>query len=133
MDAPAAGRAWVRSTAQTWGVSGDAIDVLELIASELVTNAVVHTRSHLPLVLALLREHDGTVGVAVRDHGSDDGTAPALGRATDVEHGRGLVLVDALSRAWGARPLLDEHPDRGHLVWALVPGSHPTEPAPVIA
>jgi histidine kinase-like protein len=92
-------------------VGEDACDSAVLVVSELVTNAIVHTAStHIVCEL-----HDGgdLVRIAVRDEGCAPGEPhPACGRSEE-EHGRGLFLVDALCRAWGAQ----EH-GLGLLVWA---------------
>jgi anti-sigma regulatory factor (Ser/Thr protein kinase) len=80
--------------------AGDA----ELITSELVTNAVTHTRSGKPggsLVLAV-RAHPDQVQILVRDSGGP--SAPTRTSAADLggEHGRGLAIVNALATEWGS-------------------------------
>jgi anti-sigma regulatory factor (Ser/Thr protein kinase) len=67
------------------------IELVQLLTSELVTNAAVHARSPLELVLD---HRAAAVRVEVYDR---DTTIP-----TDAEKGRGLVLVDALADRWGA-------------------------------
>jgi anti-sigma regulatory factor (Ser/Thr protein kinase) len=88
-----------------------AADVLALLTSELVTNAVVHGAD--PLTLHLVAgEH--AVQVEVDDPGSG---RPAV-RANDVEAlgGRGLQLVQGLAGSWG----VDQHAT-GKTVWFRVP------------
>ena len=77
----------------------DLLFALELLVSELVTNAVVHA-SAAPRIEAQLGPD--TVRVAVYD---DDPTLPAR-RLPDVERpgGRGLHLLDRLATRWGAEP-----------------------------
>jgi len=99
---------------------GPRADVL-LLASELSTNAVVHSRSGEPGGQFSV-DVDWTptlVRVIVGDQGSDKapavaakaGSAPPLG-----ESGRGLLLVDELANAWGtASPL------KHRWVWADIP------------
>ncbi len=79
----------------------DLRDIVVLLASELVTNAVVHGGPHEP---------GATVGVAVqvlrhqvRVEVADAGAGrPTLGNpGTDEPAGRGLVLVEALASRWG--------------------------------
>jgi len=79
-----------------------------VVVSELVTNAVEHGLG------------GGMVGLRVRDLGwellveiTDDNPAPArLCPPTDErEHGRGLLLVAALSESWGVS-------DNGRATWA---------------
>lgn len=79
---------------------------LVLVASELFANAVLHGRG--PIELSLVRE-SRHIRLQVFD------TGPTWGHVAvpDDEHGRGLVIVEALSRTWGMTP------DReGHTVWA---------------
>jgi anti-sigma regulatory factor (Ser/Thr protein kinase) len=71
----------------------------ELLTSELVTNALIHT-GHGAVVTATL---DGNaLRVEVRDFVPDlpDPYVPASDEGT---HGRGLLLVQALADAWGIR------------------------------
>ena len=86
-------------------------DTAALVISELVTNAIVHTVSSR--VVCELHDHDDTVRIAVHDEGCAPGEPHPSPQRPDEEHGRGLLLVDALSRAWGAQ----EH-GPGLLVWA---------------
>ena len=72
---------------------------LELVVSELVTNAFDHGHGTIQLVLA----HDGD-----DLHGSvtDDGPGFAYESRTVGDHerrGRGLAIVDALVTRWGIR------------------------------
>jgi anti-sigma regulatory factor (Ser/Thr protein kinase) len=74
--------------------------VAELLTSELVTNALVHTDDD-----AILTATVGPRGlrVEVRDFVA---RRPRL-RAPDADdgtHGRGLLLVQSLADAWGVRP-----------------------------
>ncbi|MEU9559203.1 ATP-binding protein [Streptomyces fumanus] len=74
-------------------------EVAELLTSELVTNALVHTDRD-----AVLTATVGTraLRVEVRDFvGRWPRTRPAECR--DGTHGRGLVLVRSLADAWGVR------------------------------
>ncbi|MEV5874972.1 ATP-binding protein [Streptomyces sp. NPDC052101] len=94
-----------------WSVCADTCDSAALVISELVTNAIVHTASNR--VVCELHDHDDTVRIAVRDWGCAPGEPHPSPQRPDEEHGRGLFLVDALCRAWGAQ----EH-GPGLLVWA---------------
>ncbi|MGW2425043.1 ATP-binding protein [Streptomyces sp. NPDC001709] len=94
-----------------WSVCADTCDSAALVISELVTNAIVHTASSR--VVCELHDHDDTVRIAVRDEGCAPGEPHPSPQRPDEEHGRGLLLVDALCRAWGAQ----EH-GLGLLVWA---------------
>jgi hypothetical protein len=95
-------------------VCEDTCDTAALVVSELVTNAIVHTASDV--VVCELHDGDDLVRIAVRDQGcSPDEPHPSPQRPEE-EHGRGLLLVEALCHAWGAQ----EH-GLGLLVWADLP------------
>jgi len=84
------------------------VDTVELLTSELVTNAVVHAHS-APVLL--LRLHDRVVRVEVCD---DDASPPYL-RTPDrnAASGRGIAIVEELATEWG----VDFIPDDGKRVW----------------
>ncbi|MFH8486380.1 ATP-binding protein [Streptomyces longisporoflavus] len=98
-----------------WNIGEDCRDAAALVVSELVTNAIVHTASHR--IVCELCTRPGTLRIAVRDDGYGSGVPrPAQeGPDADDEHGRGLLLVEAVSNAWGVR---DEGPGAGLTVWA---------------
>ncbi len=104
-----AARAFIRSLATPWQLPAPVLDDLELAASELVTNAVIHACGEVHV--AVHRLPDG-VRLEVEDAGE---TTPVL-RVADHEQtsGRGLAIVAALARAWGVQ----EEPG-GKRVWAL--------------
>nr|WP_234042294.1 ATP-binding protein [Streptomyces marianii] len=71
----------------------------ELLVSELVTNAVCHTRGPLRLNLVVCGSR---LCCEVEDTNSD---GPVRGAADGWdEGGRGIGLIDALADAWGSRP-----------------------------
>ncbi|MER7834329.1 SpoIIE family protein phosphatase [Streptomyces sp. NPDC096040] len=89
-----------------WGV-GHLMTTVELIVSELVTNAIRHGRG--PIRLRLIQHQVLTCEV------SDTSTShprPRHPRTLD-ENGRGLFLIAQLSRRWGSRCAGD-----GKIVWA---------------
>ncbi|WP_455362112.1 SpoIIE family protein phosphatase [Streptomyces sp. SYSU K21746] len=89
-----------------WGLDETAFAV-ELILSELVTNAIRHGAG--PIRVRLL--HDRTLICEVSDTSN---TAPHLRRAAPTdEGGRGLFLVAQLSQTWGTRYLSE-----GKVIWA---------------
>jgi anti-sigma regulatory factor (Ser/Thr protein kinase) len=78
-----------------------------LLASELVTNAVVHTRSADIAVRA--RCTGSTLLVAVDDQES---APPDQAACSEVASGAGLTLVESLATRWGWQPL-----STGKRVW----------------
>ncbi|MEV6804165.1 ATP-binding protein [Streptomyces sp. NPDC017248] len=88
----------LRQLLRHWGKPGRS-DIAELLTSELVTNALVHTDEDAVLTAVV---DCGVLRVEVRDF---VGRRPEVhGPATDEDtHGRGLVLVQSLADAWGVR------------------------------
>ncbi|MEU2429218.1 ATP-binding protein [Streptomyces sp. NPDC007861] len=108
-------RRLIHERMRRWGIGGDPLDTVALVASELFTNAVVHTASDRVLCeLRELRDDEGQLRIAVQDQGCPPGE-PRLRRISAEERGRGLLLVDAVSSAWGAH---DARPGPGRIVWA---------------
>ncbi|MDT4926831.1 MAG: hypothetical protein QOG01_4544 [Pseudonocardiales bacterium] len=83
-------------------------DDLELIVSELVTNAV---RAGSPTVVVSVGTQDGRILVRVTDEA--EGWPEQREATTHDIGGRGLPLVSALSETWGVRKA-----DTGKVVWA---------------
>lgn len=103
-------RRFVVSALDMWGLEDLETDT-SLIVSELVTNALLHADS---AVRVTLKWSSQLLRVEVWDGSVDRVPDPRLPAELD-EHGRGLLLVSALSRAWGIEPTLD-----GKIVWAEV-------------
>jgi anti-sigma regulatory factor (Ser/Thr protein kinase) len=77
-------------------------DVLELLTSELVTNAVRHGATDPnESILLSARRLDGTVRVEVCDEGLNTFDADPDGTDLLEPGGNGLVLVEALASRWG--------------------------------
>jgi len=102
-----AARAWSQPLLHAWGVEGSATDAL-IVVSELVTNAVAHGRGPVQL---LLRRTPSAIRVEVTDAGG--GAVEVASPEPDATRGRGLMIVERFSRAWG----VDRH-DEGKTVWA---------------
>ncbi len=91
------------------GISEDAAETAELLVSELVANAVrfagdpartlrYSERASASLISLSLRHFRESLLIEVHDA---DSSPPVLSSADDyAESGRGLMLVDALSREW---------------------------------
>jgi anti-sigma regulatory factor (Ser/Thr protein kinase) len=88
----------VRSQLEAWGLL-DELAALELAVSELVTNAIVHGRGQVDVIIA---ELDGCVRLEVRDEGIVEASRPTV-RSDDGGGGWGLRLVEGLSDTWGTR------------------------------
>jgi anti-sigma regulatory factor (Ser/Thr protein kinase) len=110
--AAAAARRFVRAVASEWRLPTAVQADLELLVSELVTNAVLHARSTARLTLD---RHGDRVRVTVAD---DSSVRPRLRNyGTDAVTGRGLVLVDRLAEEWGVDTRPDAAQDAGKQVW----------------
>ena len=93
--APRAARRFVDEMLAEAGYD-DVLDTVELLVTEVVTNAVLHARSEAKVVIQLLPD---AVRVEVLDQ---DDSFPVRRRArSDQPGGRGLELVEQMSRAWG--------------------------------
>ena len=89
-------REFVRARLGRW--AGDH-HIVELLTTELATNAVLHAHSAFDLSM---RIQDGTVRVEVGD-ASPVIPAPMPAPPVDSVRGRGLFLVASLSSRWGVR------------------------------
>ncbi|MFC6935201.1 SpoIIE family protein phosphatase [Actinomadura yumaensis] len=115
-------RGLVRSRLDEWGL-GDLTYTTELLASELITNALRYAPND-PIELRLLFER--TLVCEVLDRSA---ALPRLRHAADDdENGRGLLVVSQLAHRWGTRRTA-----AGKVVWCeqTVPGidPDPSEPA----
>ncbi|MFJ3901339.1 ATP-binding protein [Streptomyces sp. NPDC090025] len=98
-------------------------DTAELLTAELVANAVEHTPGDGPIELVVeLLPAPGGCQIEVHDHGPAAGPDQLVGPdpAAPVdpwqEHGRGLLLIRALSSDCGHRPTA-----HGKAVWFTLP------------
>ncbi|MGW7545197.1 ATP-binding protein [Streptomyces sp. NPDC054770] len=91
------------------------LDVAELLATELVSNAVRHTKG--PAALRIRWSPPGTLRIGAWDADPEPPEPPVpLERIGEVEEGRGLALVRACSDLWGWQPL-SRFGNRGKYVW----------------
>ncbi|AVH55089.1 MULTISPECIES: SpoIIE family protein phosphatase [Streptomyces] len=88
----------IRAAVQAWGADERA-DEIELIADELITNALLHTEGSAIVTLRVLAGSDRRLRAEVEDCSS------ALPRRREAGEsgvsGRGLLLVDRLTDVWG--------------------------------
>lgn len=78
----------------------EVVELLKLVATELITNAVIHSGAGEEIVV-FVRVREPTLLLKVCDPGpglKSERTTPANVMS---EGGRGLFLVEAMSRSWG--------------------------------
>lgn len=109
-------RRWLRHQVGRWAPAG-AGDAAELVLSELVTNAVLHSEGPLRVSLS---HRSGCLVIEVVD-GNGHGVPTIRYYSTDAATGRGMHVVARLSSAWGVR-----HLAAGKGVWALL--ADPADP-----
>jgi anti-sigma regulatory factor (Ser/Thr protein kinase) len=89
------------------GLEADVCDATALLTSEIVSNAVIHGRSDIRLVVTGAPH-------GMRIEVGDDNHCHPVPKAADPEDldGRGLVLLEAISTCWGV-----DDDQRGKIVW----------------
>jgi anti-sigma regulatory factor (Ser/Thr protein kinase) len=87
---------------QAIGAGHAQADTAALLTSELVTNALKHSRSGLPggTVELIVAAKAASLLISVIDNGSDLGP-PQAGNSPGEESGNGLLLVESLAEDWG--------------------------------
>jgi anti-sigma regulatory factor (Ser/Thr protein kinase) len=105
--APFWARCHATAALHAWQLSSEFIETTLLIVSELVTNAIKaagEPPAHpgdpgLARITLTVRLMPGQLIIEVSD--SDQNPPVLIGADNDAESGRGLLLVDALSKEWG--------------------------------
>jgi anti-sigma regulatory factor (Ser/Thr protein kinase) len=109
-------RGHVRSVALEWGLA-DLADTAELVASEIVTNAIKGSAklriSATPVVRLWITSDGVCMVIHVWDASDEMPVRQEAGPGDDS--GRGLMIIDALSKDWGAYRKAE-----GKVVWAMV-------------
>jgi anti-sigma regulatory factor (Ser/Thr protein kinase) len=122
-DMPAASRELVNRACTEWGLT-KVRRLAELIMSELASNAVLHARTPAVVTVRLL---GGCLQMAVRDGDPRMVYHPPPGAhgAHHGEHGRGLLILEAMADQWGSVPT-----GNGKVVWAQlqIPAARPVPP-----
>lgn len=95
------------------------VDDVELVVSELVTNALLHASPPFSVFLGAAGD---TVRLEVLD-GSEDSPTLVVARVLDTG-GRGISIVKAVSRDWG----VDTEASGGKSVWAAFEASPSSDP-----
>jgi anti-sigma regulatory factor (Ser/Thr protein kinase) len=95
---PREARRFVADTLSRWGDHG-LVEAAALLVSELVTNAVVHARSNVDVIVDRSTNRAVLLRVEVHD-GSAQRPVPGM---FDLEalSGRGLALIEAMATRWG--------------------------------
>jgi anti-sigma regulatory factor (Ser/Thr protein kinase) len=106
VSAPGVAREFLRDTLQTWRLDGFG-DVAELLTDELVSNVVRHVGA--PMQLRASRRP-----ASIRIEVDDSSTEPPVRQDPNPlqDHGRGILLVEALATVWGV-----ELRENGKTVW----------------
>lgn len=109
-EAPRHARRFIKRTLRAWGVTRE-LDTVLLVVSELVTNALVHTEGQVRLELTLINDR---LRIAVTDSSPRTPVKPtSIG--WEATGGRGILLVQAVSDAWGTLPV-----SGGKQVWSEI-------------
>lgn len=104
-------REMVRGTLAAWDVPGGLVDDVELVISELVTNAILYGEPPITMALTVTGR---CVGGEISDRGPARPRVPRQRASDDDDHGRGLPIVAALATRWGVDPALG---GAGKVVW----------------
>jgi anti-sigma regulatory factor (Ser/Thr protein kinase) len=118
-------RGHVRMVTREWGLQALA-DTAELLASELVTNSVqaserLRIRADLPVVpVVRLWLSSDRVSLAIHVWDGSEEMPVRQDGALDEEGGRGLLLVESLSKEWGAYRKAE-----GKVVWVMITSADP--------
>ncbi|MFE2925023.1 SpoIIE family protein phosphatase [Streptomyces goshikiensis] len=108
-------RRFTARTLRSWGVVEE-LDAALLVVSELVTNAIAHTQGEVGMDLTLSADR---LRIAVNDVSPRSPVKPSW-VSWESTGGRGLLIVEATTTAWGSVPL-----SGGKQVWAEIPWHHP--------
>lgn len=108
--APRTGRNLVAFAWREWRLPGTPTPA-QVIASELVSNAVRHARTTVGFAISAV---DGVLRLSAVD-GDPQPVRLVAEEAGPEVAGRGLLVVDSLASRWGSVPL-----DRGKVVWAAM-------------
>lgn len=114
-------RGHIRAVTHEWGVA-ELTDTAELLASELVSNAVqasLRLRTAGPPVVRVWVTSDReSLVIRVWDASDDMPVRQEAGPGDDS--GRGLMIIEALSADWGCYREAD-----GKIVWAMISSARP--------
>ena len=121
--APRLARRHVTAAGIRAGWLPELVDRALLIASELVTNAILHGRAPAEITVRTL---PSAVRIEVSDGGAGAPVLPDHKPRSSATSGRGVFLLDQLADRWGCHP---RTPGPGKTVWAELDGHGITFPA----
>lgn len=99
----------VRDQLSAWQLT-ERLDIIELVVTELVTNAIQHGQPRDSLALELAADEQ-RIRISVIDGSALRPVAREV--EADQTSGRGMRIVEALVDRWGS----DDNPDGGKQVW----------------
>jgi len=125
--APSLARRHAAGTMQEWGIPAEIAESAKIVISELVTNACASATTDAPLLSVDSRNFDGfdeisltlrlVPGRLVIEVFDSSPKPPVIAAAdSDSESGRGLMLVEALTKEWG----FFFPPVEGKIVYGLI-------------
>ncbi|MCX4733611.1 ATP-binding protein [Streptomyces sp. NPDC059832] len=123
-----AARRYVARVLGDWGLATDTdfADSIQLIVSELATNAVQHTFGQSPTFTVDLRlEREEHLHLGVTD--SHPRWPRRLPAAVQQDNGRGMVIIRCLAKQCGGRLTVTPTADGGKTVWIALPWSVPVQ------
>ncbi|WP_338683699.1 ATP-binding protein [Streptomyces acidiscabies] len=103
----------IRTTAETHHLPPPRAYDLEIVTGELVANALEHTKSTTITLTCTFTPTTAVLTITDEGTGHPFLTCPTL--TPDEEHGRGLLITDAIATRWGTCKTR-----RGLMVWAEV-------------
>ncbi|MFF3955151.1 ATP-binding protein [Streptomyces sp. NPDC001890] len=124
----AAARRYVARVLTEWGLATgtDFGDSIQLIVSELATNAVQHTFGQSPTFTVDLRlEREEQLHLGVTD--SHPRWPRRLPAAVQQDNGRGMVIIRCLAKECGGRLTVTPTAEGGKTVWIALPWSIPVQ------
>lgn len=108
-------RRWLGKILTAWSLDDEVVYTAQLLASELVTNTVIHvTETSEPTTVSAVLWRD-MIRITVTDPGTDRCTPTACHADPDDEHGRGLAIIDALADDYGT-----DHDSAGKRCWFIL-------------
>jgi anti-sigma regulatory factor (Ser/Thr protein kinase) len=110
-----AGRRFVMSTLEEWGLH-ELLNVVRLLTSELVTDAIRAAEADLELAVKL---ENGRVRVQVWAPGEAKAPAMSPDAGDDADSARGMLIIEDIADAWGGH-----HGTAGRTTWFEVVVPH---------